>query len=225
MPSLNDILNVHNDSNYDDWTLLAQLLSFILMCFVIGLNKTEFRKNIKSLFKYKGKNEEYSYASLGITGNVFMLLQMSLAVGASQYVFFGKNVIENPDTLWVVIVYSLIAFIVLFIKVSLFHFVNNILYRKRLMITPPSLWTSFYSLSVFTFGSFLSIISVLFFLFRFPFQMGKLILIIFALIVEISIIIKSYRVFFRKKIGLPIFFLYLCALEFAPTLVVWLLIG
>lgn len=225
MISLNDILSVSTDSNYDDWILSALLLSFILMCFLIGLNRTEFRKSIKSLFKYNGKDEEFVYSSLGTTGYLLMILQVSFAVGASQYVFFGKNVIDNPDTFRVVMVSSHIVFFILFFKVNICNFVNYFLYKRRLMVVTPHLWTGFYILSVFTFGSFLSIISIIFFLFSLPIGIGKALLIIIALVVEASIIIKSYRVFFRKKIGLLIFFLYLCTLEFAPTVAVWLLVG
>lgn len=225
MISLSDILSKSTDSNYDDWMLSALLLSFILMCFLIGLNRTEFRKSIKSLFKYNGKDAEFVYSSLGTTGYLLMMFQVSFAVGASQYVFFGKNVVDNPDTFRVVMVSSLIVFFILFFKVNACNFVNYFLYKRRMMIAPPPLWTGFYILSIFTFGSFLSVISILFFLFSLPTNIGRFIIIIIAIMVETSIIIKSYRVFFRKKIGLLIFFLYLCTLEFAPTVAVWLLVG
>lgn len=225
MNSLNDILNMSADFNYDDWMLSALLMSFILMCLVIGLNKSEFKKSIKSLLKFNGKDDDIVYSSLGSTDSLLMMLQVSFAVGSSQYILFGKTIEDNPDTLKVVMASSLIVFLIIFFKVNLCNFVNHFLYKKRLMPTPPSLWTGFYILSLFTFGSFLSLISILFFLFDLPIGIGRVLLITCAIIVEISIIIKTYRVFFRKKIGLLIFFIYLCALEFAPTFLAWLLIG
>jgi hypothetical protein len=225
MNSLNDILSMSADFNYDDWMLSALLMSFILMCLVIGLNKSEFKKSIKSLLKFNGKDEDIVYSSLGTTDSLLMMIQVSFAVGSSQYILLGKTIKDNPDTLKVVMASFLIVFLIIFFKVNLCNFVNHFLYNRRLMPTPPSLWTGFYILSIFTFGSFLSLISILFFLFNLPIGIGRVLLITCAIIVEISVIIKTYRVFFRKKIGLLIFFIYLCALEFAPTFLAWLLIG
>lgn len=225
MNSLNDITSIPADFNYDDWMLSALLVSFILMCLVIGLNRSEFKKSIKSQLKFNGKDDNLVYSSLGTTDSFLMMLQVSFAVGSSQYVLLRKTIEDNPDTLKVVMASSLIVFLIIFFKVNLCNFVNHFLYNRRLMPTPPSLWTGFYILSIFTFGSFLSLISILFFLFDLPIGIGRVLLITCAIIVEISIIIKTYRVFFRKKIGLLIFFIYLCALEFAPTFLAWLLIG
>src|SRR5574344_137537 len=225
MNSLNDILSMSADFNYDDWMLSALLMSFILMCLVIGLNKSESKKSIKSQLKFNGKDDNLVYSSLGTTDSFLMMLQVSFAVGSSQYVLLRKTIEDNPDTLKVVMASSLIVFLIIFFKVNLCNFVNHFLYNRRLMPTPPSLWTGFYILSIFTFGSFLSLISILFFLFDLPVGIGRVLLITCSVIVEISIIIKTYRVFFRKKIGLLIFFIYLCALEFAPTFLAWLLIG
>lgn len=225
MNSLNDITSIPADFNYDDWMLSALLVSFILMCLVIGLNRSEFKKSIKSQLKFNGKDDNLVYSSLGTTHSFLMMLQVSFAVGSSQYVLLRKTIEDNPDTLKVVMASSLIVFLIIFFKVNLCNFVNHFLYNRRLMPTPPSLWTGFYILSIFTFGSFLSLISILFFLFDLPIGIGRVLLITCAIIVEISIIIKTYRVFFRKKIGLLIFFIYLCALEFAPTFLAWLLIG
>ncbi len=225
MNSLNDITSIPADFNYDDWMLSALLVSFILMCLVIGLNRSEFKKSIKSQLKFNGKDDNLIYSSLGTTDSFLMMLQVSFAVGSSQYVLLRKTIEDNPDTLKVVMASSLIVFLIIFFKVNLCNFVNHFLYNRRLMPTPPSLWTGFYILSIFTFGSFLSLISILFFLFDLPIGIGRVLLITCAIIVEISIIIKTYRVFFRKKIGLLIFFIYLCALEFAPTFLAWLLIG
>lgn len=225
MNSLNDITSIPADFNYDDWMLSALLVSFILMCLVIGPNRSEFKKSIKSQLKFNGKDDNLVYSSLGTTDSFLMMLQVSFAVGSSQYVLLRKTIEDNPDTLKVVMASSLIVFLIIFFKVNLCNFVNHFLYNRRLMPTPPSLWTGFYILSIFTFGSFLSLISILFFLFDLPIGIGRVLLITCAIIVEISIIIKTYRVFFRKKIGLLIFFIYLCALEFAPTFLAWLLIG
>lgn len=225
MISFGYILNISDSYNYDDWILLVLILSFILMCFLIGLNRTEYRNSIKSLFKYKGKGAELVFSSLGTIGYLFMLLQVSLAIGVSHYILFSKTVAENPETLKVLMVSSLIVFSILFIKVNICNFINYFLYKRRLLIVPSSLWTGFYVLYVFTFGSFITVISILFFLFSWPIHVGRIIFIITALIVEFSIITKLYKVFFRKKIDLLIFFLYLCALEFAPTVLVWLLLG
>lgn len=225
MNSLNDITSIPADFNYDDWMLSALLVSFILMCLVIGLNRSEFKKSIKSQLKFNGKDDNLVYSSLGTTDSFLMMLQVSFAVGSSQYVLLRKTIEDNSDTLKVVMASSLIVFLIIFFKVNLCNFVNHFLYNRRLMPTPPSLWTGFYILSIFTFGSFLSLISILFFLFDLPIGIGRVLLITCAIIVEISIIIKTYRVFFRKKIGLLIFFIYLCALEFAPTFLAWLLIG
>ena len=195
------------------------------MLFRSGLNRSEFKKSIKSQLKFNGKDDNLVYSSLGTTDSFLMMLQVSFAVGSSQYVLLRKTIEDNSDTLKVVMASSLIVFLIIFFKVNLCNFVNHFLYNRRLMPTPPSLWTGFYILSIFTFGSFLSLISILFFLFDLPIGIGRVLLITCAIIVEISIIIKTYRVFFRKKIGLLIFFIYLCALEFAPTFLAWLLIG
>ena len=109
-------------------------------------------------------------------------------------------------------------------KIILYVIVNGFICRKYYISSQHFRWISFYLMVQSINGTVALVSSLLVLFLNVPAWVAVVLFLFSSIILEIGTLFKLFTAFFKKKCSVLVFFIYLCALEIAPCILVWFLV-
>lgn len=203
-----------------DGIAVALLCSLVLLMVIKRWRKPSFRDEVSNFFfPIHSMNREGGDSSnkegVRILVALFACIQMALMI----YAFTYKQVVfTSVWSTWQLIgLLILVCASFLVLKQLLYKFVHSVFFDS----TQIRLWRNQYAF-LFTVESYLLFPVLLLFVYVLPdpqwvLYTGAIVL----LTAKIMLLLKCFSTFFGKIYGVPQLFVYLCALEIVPLLVLW----
>lgn len=218
-----NIFSIENLVKADDAVLCLMTLLFLLICLLIGPHRSVYVYAVSSMYRFKNPDYDVQYPARAPAG-AFLLslvscLSMALMVGSSFKVRFTEKQFPGILILWV----CFILFLTL--KMLLYRAVNVRLYNNQSVTLKPIRWKGFFIMAFSTAGLVSLIISAVAVFFSLPPVAVAICGILLLFFIEAGLIFKVKTALFRNKCGISVFFLYLCALEIVPALLLLVLLG
>lgn len=205
----------------DDGIAIILLLSFFISAVLIGKNKKGIVQRIRDFFLNK---ERSSLFSQGLASQsaliVYFSIQTALLLGVFFLNFFYDlhiNFIDDNNSLIILGIYTLIIGIYLLLKQVIYRFIAWMFFDSK----QHELWLISYNTLV-AFFSFILYPSLLFIIY-FDLEFYYVILLGLSLffIMKLLMFYKWINLFLNDIYGLLRLFLYFCALEILPCLIVY----
>lgn len=205
----------------DDGIAIILLLSFFVSAILIGKNKKGIVQRIRDFFLNK---ERSSLFSQGLASQsaliVYFSIQTALLLGVFFLNFFYDlhiNFIDDNNSLIILGIYTLIIGIYLLLKQVIYRFIAWMFFDSK----QHELWLISYNTLV-AFFSFILYPSLLFIIY-FDLEFNYVILLGLSLffIMKLVMFYKWIYLFLNDIYGLLRLFLYFCALEILPCLIVY----
>ncbi len=205
----------------DDGIAIILLLSFFISAVLIGKNKKGIVQRIRDFFLNK---ERSSLFSQGLASQsaliVYFSIQTALLLGVFFLNFFYDlhiNFIDDNNSLIILGIYTLIIGIYLLLKQVIYRFIAWMFFDSK----QHELWLISYNTLV-AFFSFILYPSLLFIIY-FDLEFNYVILLGLSLffIMKLVMFYKWIYLFLNDIYGLLRLFLYFCALEILPCLIVY----
>lgn len=211
----------------NDGVTIIVLVCLLLLVIVVVTFHTPLSKCLKNLFFTQSNqnskpttpeiyNTEFVYGLLGL-----MWCMLSSILYYAYALTHWTLELVPLNSLQILGIYTGVFFLFLLAKQFLLHVVNAIFFdiRKR------RAWHQDYSL-LFALESILFLpLGLLTVYFGFTPEKGLYVLGFLLLFVKSMVLIKDYAYFFGKIYGVLHLFVYFCALEAAPILVLWTILG
>ena len=213
--------------NRNDGVTIIVLICLLLLVVVVVTFHTSFSKCVKNLFfTQNNQNSKSTTQEIHNTEFVYGLLGLMWCMLSSiLYYAYAQNhwtlELVPLNSLQILGIYSGVFFLFLLAKHFLLHLVNGIFFdiRKR------RVWHQDYSI-LFALESILFLpLGLLTIYFGLTPEKGLYVLGFLLLFVKSMVLIKDYAYFFGKIYGVLHLFVYFCALEAAPILVLWTVLG
>ena len=209
----------------DDWVVLLLILSFVLVSVTIGSDMPQVLKSLRSMFNFKKSDGQLVYAPVSLFGLVRGSIHIAISVGTLVYIFTGSGLLTYTETpLRSVLSQSVLVLLFIVLKIILYISVNGIICSKHYIPSQHFRWISFYIMVQALNGAVALVLSLLVIYIHIPVQVAVIVYILLAILLEIGILFKLFSAFFKKKCSVLVFFIYLCALEIAPCILVWFLV-
>ena len=217
---MNNILAPYNIIN-DNTIMLLFILNIVSMAYVFIMNGTSIIERLKYMFYYGSKQAPFNNRT-HITGlsNAFLYAQTIFYLTIITIEFLKRDSLatyKNGATLHL-IVFSLFYTVVLLFKYSSYYIVNSILFTRS--IVKEWQYIYFFTIKLLGFALTPAIIAILFTP-SISFNHIKLYLLFVLFAYLCMTIINMIKIIFIQKLNILDIFLYLCTLEFLPTLFVW----
>lgn len=205
----------------DDGIAIILLLSFFISAVLIGKNKKGIVQRIRDFFLNK---ERSSLFSQGLASQsaliVYFSIQTALLLGVFFLNFFYDlhiNFIDDNNSLIILGIYTLIIGIYLLLKQVIYRFIAWMFFDSK----QHELWLISYN-TLLAFFSFILYPSLLFIIY-FDLEFYYVILLGLSLffIMKLVMFYKWIYLFLNDIYGLLRLFLYFCALEILPCLIVY----
>lgn len=205
----------------DDGIAIILLLSFFISAVLIGKNKKGIVQRIRDFFLNK---ERSSLFSQGLASQsaliVYFSIQTALLLGVFFLNFFYDlhiNFIDDNNSLIILGIYTLIIGIYLLLKQVIYRFIAWMFFDSK----QHELWLISYN-TLLAFFSFILYPSLLFIIY-FDLEFNYVILLGLSLffIMKLLMFYKWINLFLNDIYGLLRLFLYFCALEILPCLIVY----
>jgi len=205
----------------DDGIAIILLLSFFISAVLIGKNKKGIVQRIRDFFLNK---ERSSLFSQGLASQsaliVYFSIQTALLLGVFFLNFFYDlhiNFIDDNNSLIILGIYTLIIGIYLLLKQVIYRFIAWMFFDSK----QHELWLISYN-TLLAFFSFILYPSLLFIIY-FDLEFNYVILLGLSLffIMKLVMFYKWIYLFLNDIYGLLRLFLYFCALEILPCLIVY----
>ncbi|MDD4055662.1 MAG: DUF4271 domain-containing protein, partial [Bacteroides sp.] len=205
----------------DDGIAIILLLSFFISAVLIGKNKKGIVQRIRDFFLNK---ERSSLFSQGLASQsaliVYFSIQTALLLGVFFLNFFYDlhiNFIDDNNSLIILGIYTLIIGIYLLLKQVIYRFIAWMFFDSK----QHELWLISYN-TLLAFFSFILYPSLLFIIY-FDLEFYYVILLGLSLffIMKLLMFYKWINLFLNDIYGLLRLFLYFCALEILPCLIVY----
>ena len=205
----------------DDGIAIILLLSFFISAVLIGKNKKGIVQRIRDFFLNK---ERSSLFSQGLASQsaliVYFSIQTALLLGVFFLNFFYDlhiNFIDDNNSLIILGIYTLIIGIYLLLKQVIYRFIAWMFFDSK----QHELWLISYN-TLLAFFSFILYPSLLFIIY-FDLEFHYVILLGLSLffIMKLVMFYKWIYLFLNDIYGLLRLFLYFCALEILPCLIVY----
>ncbi len=205
----------------DNILMLLFILNIVGISYVFLMNGSSIIERVKCIFYYESKSAPFNDRThITRICNVLLYAQTILygAMIASEYIQqHNGNGGERHTTAHIAILAAFLLLVILAKRIA-YDIVINILFSKK----EADEWRDLYLFTVKLAGFAMSpaIIAILF-IPEIPFiYVGFYIILIFLLYIY-TITSSLIRIIFHKKRNYLDIFLYLCALEFLPTAMVW----
>ncbi len=201
----------------------AILMSFVLVMIILRYHRPPlhvawkdflFSKNTKLLSQTEKSREEKL--------RIVMTLLISLQGAIATLVYAPDNLLLTTSrSSWLVFGVYMLAFFALFVfKQTMYRFVHAVFFTRA----QRELWLHHYSFLFALESVLLFPITTVFIELHLDYHLGLNVVIVLLLIVKISLLFKCFSTFFDKSYGLLHLFVYFCALEAAPLVVLWALL-
>lgn len=206
----------------DEWITGTLLCSFIFLVFLVRyiwrfltVRTKEFLNMADSASVHETKTSLEDYYGLFATA-ILSLMYSLIFYGYTQHslqLFLGQL---SPHTL---IGYYIICFLSFFgIKKGLYAFVNCIFFDK----IKQKKWGNSYSYLIFTETILLFPVLLILVYFNISAYKALYILLILFIFVKTLLLFKTFRILFNNLYCLFHFFVYFCALEIIPMVLIWI---
>ena len=210
---------------YNDWVVLLLIVSFVLVSLTFGADIPQIRKSLRSMFSFKNPDGLLVYAPLSLFGLFLAALHVAVSTGVLIYLYKGSGVSGYSETvIESVLSLSVLMAIFLVAKIILYVIVNGYICRKYYISSQHFRWISFYLMVQSINGTVALVSSLLVLFLNVPVWVAVVLFLFFSIILEIGTLFKLFTAFFKKKCSILVFFIYLCALEIAPCILVWFLV-
>lgn len=206
----------------DDGVVCTMLLCFLLTLLIYGMSKRYLPRRIKSFF-YPGKSHKPAEPSVmedvkRVTPLLY--LQVSLLVGVLFY-GYARDAFQLSRTAFISMahigIFAVVSLLMLLFKNGLYGLVHNVFFPAP----QRQLWAEHISLINLVESLLLFVLTVLAVFMPFSPMVTLYSLVITLLLVKIFLLFKAFTTFFKKKHGVLHIFVYFCALEAVPLVVLW----
>lgn len=197
------------------------LVCLLLACFVIGRSLRPLALQIKSFFRFRGRNEDFSLQSeKSMNGNVLVVLLESFVI---SLLFFSYAEFKLTDTFTTTSPYLMLM---ADIGICLFYFLIKTCCYKIVNWTFFPLeerrqWLNGYNLVAFGKAITLLPLAMVVLYFDLPIRVCIAACLIVIAVYELLIFYKTKQIFFAPPIGTLPAFLYFCTLELLPLFLLW----
>lgn len=199
-------------------TLLACLL---LACFVIGRAMRPLALQIKSFFRFRGRNEDFSLQSeKSMNGGILVVLLESFVI---SLLFFSYAQYRLSDTFTTTSPYLMlladigICLVYFMVKTTCYKLVNWTFFSHE----QRQQWLNGYKLVAFGKAITLLPLAMVVLYFNLPIRVCIVACLVVIATYEILIFYKSKQIFFTLSFGTFPALLYFCTLELLPLFFLW----
>ncbi len=207
-----------NPDSLDDWIVVLLLCCFFIICYTVGGNRPIFMSQINFFSPNRmPKGGGIVLTIPGFIHNLLLLALTSLCTGILLFVTLQEAGVCQGVPIVIVFRYALLIAAIFLIRLIIYHIVNVILFDHFTALV----WTRFYYINFAFVGFFLFILSVITIFFNTSAYFSKVGLVVAVACFELVALYISFAIFFKKKCEYVYFFVYFCAMELIPTLIVW----
>ena len=197
------------------------LICLLLACFVIGRSLRPLALQIKSFFRFKGRNEDFSLLSeKSMNGGVLVVLLESFVI---SLLFFSYAEFKLTDTFTTTSPYLMlladigICLLYFLFKTCCYKLVNWTFFRQE----ERQQWLNGYNLVAFGKAVTLLPLAMIVLYFDLPIRVCIVGCLTVIAVYELLIFYKTRQIFFALPLGTIPAFLYFCTLELLPLFFLW----
>ncbi len=207
----------------DDWITGALLFSFFFSAFFIRYIRHFLIIRTKEFFSVNASDSTDVHeikTSIENRYSLFMgiLLALMYAIAFYGYTQHTLKVFMGPLSPYILIGYYIAAILSYFLfRYLLYQFVNCIFFDKKTRVR----WNNTYSYLIFSETVLLFPLLMIFVYFNFSGPVGIYSLLFLFFLAKSVLLIKTYSILFNKLHCLLHFFVYFCALEIVPMVIIW----
>ena len=207
-----------------DWYLLIMIISFLLSLFIMGRYIISYLDGLSVMYRFSSPDSDIRYPVFSPFERieVVFLSCINIGLGLSLLLFdFSGRETNAVSEVFEASVWPLLFF---GIRLFLYQIVNSSLYRSQVIQIKTLRWNGLFIMAFSAYGfCVLVLASVVLFL-----ELPPLVLVIcmsiLLLLAEIGLIFKIKTTLFKNKCSNTRFFLYFCALELGPIILLLVLL-
>lgn len=205
----------------DNFVTVVFLLSFFLVVWVVSRSRNFLEVSLKDFFRTRKRESLFAeHTARELRGQTFLIFQTCFVLGflfldyTQNYMTEVFNQVSPYKILGMATAVCLAYYL---LKLLLFNIVNAIFFdRER-----NEQWIEAYLLCVLGLGLVLFPIVLLVVYFDLSFRMVVIVSLCVFFVIKGLLFYKCLSLFFRLPLGLIHLFLYFCALEITPLLLLW----
>lgn len=197
------------------------LICLLLACFVIGRSMRPLALQIKSFFRFRDRNEDFSLQSeKSMNGGILVVLLESFVI---SLLFFSYAQYRLSDTFTTTSPYLMlladigICLLYFFVKTTCYRLVNWTFFTHE----QRQQWLNGYNLVAFGKAITLLPLAMVVLYFNLPIRVCIVACLAVIAVYEILIFYKSKQIFFTQSFGTFPALLYFCTLELLPLFFLW----
>lgn len=211
--------------NVNDWYLLILIVSFLLSLFLMGPYIALYKDGLSVMYRFNSPDSDIRYPEYPPFVKILVVLISCIDMGSGLFFVLSDLRGQETDSISLFLMSSVCLFLFFLIKLFLYQFVNSSLYRSQTIMLKTSRWNNFF-IMVFSSSGFCSLVLTTVVLFL---EMPSWVLVacmsIMLLVAETGLVFKIKTTLFKNKCSNSRFFLYLCALELGPIILLLVLLG
>lgn len=219
------IISLIQPLQVNDWYLLFLTVSFLASLSLMGPFAGFYFQGLSVMFRFNSPESDLSFPMYSPVGyvvvSVVSCFNLGLALSLSQWDLSG----QGAGMIWKVLSASGVFGASCAIKLLLYQVVNSSMYKAQITTIKPIRWNGFFVMA-FSAASFIVLVFAAVVLFmglpEFILTIGSFLVL---LTIEIGLIFRLKTSLFKKKYSVSGFFLYLCALEFGPIILMLVLLS
>lgn len=219
------VISLIQPVHINDWYLLVMTVSFLLSLVLMGPFGSSYCQGLSVMFRFNSPESDLEFPMYSPLGYVVVSLvscvNLGLAMSSANWDLTG----QGADILLIVLSASGVFGASCAIKLLLYQLVNGYLYKAQITALKPIRWNGFFVMA-FSAASFIILVLAVIVLFiglpRFILTIGSFLVL---LTIEIGLIFRLKTSLFKKKYSVSGFFLYLCALEIGPIVLMLVLLS
>jgi len=205
----------------DNFVTITLLLSFFLVVWVISRSRHYLREQTKSFFHERERENMFSERTqTELRGQIFLIFQTCFVLGILFFDFTQEKQVEvfNHVSPYMILGTSVaLCSLYYMFKTALYSFVNRIFFERR----PCARFNEVYMVCVLALGLALLPVALLVVYFDLSFHTLLIVFFCVLLLDKTILFYKTWRIFFSYRWGWLHLFLYFCALEIVPALILF----
>lgn len=205
----------------DNFVTISLLLSFFLVVWVISRSRHYLHEQAKNFFHERERENMFSERTqTELRGQIFLVFQTCFLLGILFFDFTQEKQVEvfNHVSPYIILGTSVALCALYYMaKTVLYSFVNSIFFESR----PCARFSETYMVSVLALGLALLPVTLLVVYFDLSFHSLSIVFLCILTLDKTMLLYKSWRIFFSYRWGWLHLFLYFCALEIVPVLVLF----
>ena len=209
------IIDLVNFCGFNDWFLLAMIVTLLLMLIIMGPYRYEYAESFMSMFRFRSPDGDVSFPLLSTVENIFIYLLSCISIALAVAVYSQDLMEEGTSSIHFLLWYSSMMVSFFLLKLVCYTIVNKILYKRQVITLKPARWNCFF---VMTF-SVCALLILMFSILVIFLNIHLFALFVFAYLMRIlnitGRIFKMKTALFKNSCSNLGFILYLCAFEIA----------